>query len=184
LEHQDVPFERLVELLAPDRSMSRHPLFQVMLAVQNLGRAHLELPGLTVAPMHAGSAVAKFDLDVTLGEVFDGDGRPLGLRGAVTGAADLFDPVSVEALAERLVRVLGVVAADARVRVSRVPVLSDAERHQVVAGWNDTAVPVTEATWPVLFAERVASVPGAVAVVCGEEELTFAELDVRASRLA
>ncbi|WP_416986776.1 amino acid adenylation domain-containing protein, partial [Streptomyces sp. T028] len=184
LEHQDVPFERLVELLAPDRSMAQHPLFQVMLTLQNTGLAALDVPGLTVQQMQSGLAVAKFDLEVTLSEVTDEAGRPVGLRGAVIGAADLFDPVSVEALAERLVRVLGVVAADARVRVSGVPVLSDAERHRVVVDWNGTAVVVGDVSWPVLFAERVASVPGAVAVVCGEEELTFAELDVRASRLA
>ncbi|WP_416987052.1 amino acid adenylation domain-containing protein, partial [Streptomyces sp. T028] len=184
LEHQDVPFERLVELLAPDRSMSRHPLFQIMLGVQNLGQTTLELPGLQAASMPAGPAPVKFDLDVTVGETFDGDGRPLGLRGSVTGAADLFDAETVESLTERLVRVLEVVAADAQVRVSRVPVLSDAERHQVVVDWNDTAVPLTDTTWPTLFAQRVTDDPGAVAVICGDEQVTYAELDERASRLA
>ncbi|MFD3590996.1 amino acid adenylation domain-containing protein, partial [Streptomyces sp. NPDC058683] len=184
LEHQDVPFERLVELLAPDRSMSRHPLFQVMLTVQNLDRTALEMAGLQVAPMPAGPAPAKFDLDVAVGEVVDGLGRPLGLRGSVTGAADLFDAETVASLTGRLVRVLEAVAADADVRVSQVPVLSDAERHQVVAGWNDTAVPVAEATWPVLFAQRLDEDPGAVAVVCGDEQLTYAEVNERATRLA
>ncbi|WP_406443876.1 non-ribosomal peptide synthase/polyketide synthase [Streptomyces sp. NBC_00631] len=184
VEHQDVPFERLVELLAPDRSLSRHPLFQVMLTVQNLGQASLELPGLQVAPMAAGPAPAKFDLDVTVSEVVDDEGRQLGLRGSVTGAADLFDAETVTLLTERLARVLEAVATDVQVRVSRVPVLSAAERQQVVTDWNDTAVPVAEVTWPVLFAQRVAADPGAVAVICGDEQLTYAEIDERASRLA
>ncbi|MFF8783300.1 condensation domain-containing protein, partial [Streptomyces sp. NPDC015140] len=106
LEHQEVPFERLVEVLAPDRSLARHPLFQVMLAVQNLGQAKLDLPGLRVAPASVGQGAAKFDLDVSLGEVVDGEGRPGGLRGSVTGSVDLFDVGTVERVGRWLVRVL------------------------------------------------------------------------------
>ncbi|MZE69917.1 non-ribosomal peptide synthetase, partial [Streptomyces sp. SID5789] len=184
LEHQEVPFERLVEVLAPDRSLARHPLFQVMLTLQNQGQARLDLPGLRVAPVSGGLGVAKFDLDVSLGELVDGEGRPVGLRGSVTGAADLFDAGTVNAVAERLVKVLSLVAADPQTRVGQVQVLSEAERHQVVTGWNDTAGPVPDATWVELFAEQVVRDPGAVAVVCGEVELSYGELDERASRLA
>ncbi|MFF8683593.1 amino acid adenylation domain-containing protein, partial [Streptomyces sp. NPDC015237] len=184
LEHQEVPFERLVEVLAPDRSLARHPLFQVMLTLQNQGQARLDLPGLRVAPVSGGLGIAKFDLDVSLGEVTDGEGRPVGLRGSVTGAADLFDAGTVDAVAERLVKVLSLVAADPRARVGQVQVLSEAERRQVVTDWNDTAQPVPDVTWVELFAERVERDPGAVAVVCGEVELSYGELDERASRLA
>ncbi|MEW1780527.1 amino acid adenylation domain-containing protein, partial [Streptomyces sp. NPDC086777] len=159
LDHQDVPFERLVEILAPDRSMSRHPLFQVMLTVQNLGRAHLELPGLAATPMPAGPGAAKFDLDVTLSEVSADDGRPLGLRGSLTGSADLFDPASVQAFAQRYARVLSAVAADPDARVGQVGVLSRSEREQLVVGWNDTGVAVADVSWPVLFGEWVAAAP-------------------------
>ncbi|MFD4263997.1 amino acid adenylation domain-containing protein, partial [Streptomyces sp. NPDC058534] len=184
LEHQEVPFERLVEVLAPDRSLARHPLFQVMLTLQNQGQARLDLPGLRVAPVTGGLGVAKFDLDVSLGETVAGEGRPGGLRGSVTGAADLFDAGTVDAVAERLVKVLTLVAADSQARVGQVQVLSEAERHQVVAGWNDTTEPVPDVTWVELFADRVVRDPSAVAVVCGEVELSYGELDERTSRLA
>ncbi|WP_406443872.1 non-ribosomal peptide synthetase [Streptomyces sp. NBC_00631] len=190
LEHQDVPFERLVESLAPDRSLSRHPLFQVMLSVQHLGQATMKLPGLRAEGMLNADGTAtqglpsRFDLEVTLSEVTDGVGRPVGLRGSVIGSADLFDVDSVGLFAERLVRVLSVVAADPLVRVGGVEVLSEVERGRVVVGWNDTGVAVPDVTWPVLFAGRVAVDPGGVAVVCGDEEVSFAELDERASRFA
>ncbi|MGX1848694.1 amino acid adenylation domain-containing protein, partial [Streptomyces sp. NPDC055335] len=184
LEHQEVPFERLVEVLAPDRSLARHPLFQVMLTLQNQGQARLDLPDLRVAPVSGGLRVAKFDLDVSLGEVTDGEGRPVGLWGSVTGAADLFDAGTVDAVAERLVKVLSLVAADPRARVGQVQVLSEAERHQVVTDWNDTAVPKPETTLLALFGDQVLRDPSAVAVVYGDERFSYGELDERAHRLA
>ncbi|MFD6413920.1 amino acid adenylation domain-containing protein, partial [Nocardia asteroides] len=184
LEHQEVPFERLVEVLAPDRSLARHPLFQVMLAVQNLGQAKLDLPGLRVSPASVGQGAAKFDLDVSLSEVVDGEGRPGGLRGSVTGSVDLFDVGTVERVGRWLVRVLSLVAADPRVRVGRVEVLSEAERYEVVAGWNAAVEPVPEVSWVELFGRQVVRDRGAVAVVCGGESLTYGELDERSGRLA
>ncbi|MFI7352300.1 amino acid adenylation domain-containing protein, partial [Streptomyces sp. NPDC049936] len=184
LEHQEVPFERLVEVLAPDRSLARHPLFQVMLTLQNLGQARLDLPDLRVAPVSGGPRVAKFDLDVSLGEVTDGGGRPVGLRGSVTGAADLFDAGTVDAVAERLVKVLSLVAADPQARVGQVQVLSEAERHQVVTDWNDTGVPKPETTWLSLFEDQVLRDPSAVAVVDENERVSYGELNERAHRLA
>ncbi|MFG2548302.1 condensation domain-containing protein, partial [Streptomyces sp. NPDC048594] len=125
LEHQDVPFERLVEVLAPDRSLARHPLFQVMLTLQNNAEPSIELGGVRAVPVPFGQVASRFDMNLTLRETTI-EGRPGGLRGSVTGSVDLFDGVSVEVFAERLVRVLSAVAGD--VRLSEVEVLSEGER--------------------------------------------------------
>src|ERR1039458_8370096 len=99
--------------------------------------ALVQLAGLEAGGLPAGPLPAKFDLDISLGEVLDGQGHPAGLRGVVVVAADLFDPVTAQALARRLERVLEGVAADPAVALSAVEVLSARERVQLVAGWND-----------------------------------------------
>ncbi|MEU1290557.1 amino acid adenylation domain-containing protein [Kitasatospora sp. NPDC005856] len=186
--HQDVPFELLVEELAPARSLARHPLFQTMLTVQNTARATASLPGLrsrgVAADLPVGMSTAKFDLDVSVGEALDAEGRPAGLRGALNGAADLFDRASVERLAERWVRVLTAVAADPRLPLSAVDVLGGGERQRLLTEWNDTATDVSAGTLPELFEAQVARTPQAVAVAGDGVELSYAELDGRASRLA
>ncbi|MFC9133180.1 amino acid adenylation domain-containing protein [Streptomyces sp. NPDC057099] len=204
--HPDVPFERLVEELAPTRSMARHPLFQVMLLLQNTAGAALDLPGVragrgaaatsdtagTVSSevddpadaASAGTAVVKFDLDVNVVETFDADGAPAGLRGGVIGASDLFDPSSVARIAERLVRVLSVLAADPGARLGAVDVLDDDERRRVLTGWNDTEAEIPHATVATLFEAQVARTPDRTALTFGDVELGYAELDARANRLA
>ncbi|MFB7732758.1 amino acid adenylation domain-containing protein, partial [Streptomyces sp. NPDC056127] len=184
LDHQDVPFERLVELLAADRSLARHPMFQVMLSVRNTGQATLQLAGLRAQMMIDHELPSRFDLDVSLGEVVDGEGRPGGLRGSLTGSADLFDADTVERIGRWLVRVLTGAVTTPQMRLGQVQVLSEAERLQVVEGWNDTGVSVPDVTWVELFAEQVARTPDAPAVVGEEETLTYGELDERSSRLA
>ena len=91
LEHQDVPFERLVEILAPPRAAGRHPLFQVILTVQNNAPAVLDLPGLRAEPFATGDPAARFDLDLSMTESFDERGAPAGITGRLTGAVDLFE---------------------------------------------------------------------------------------------
>ncbi|MDX5565169.1 amino acid adenylation domain-containing protein [Streptomyces sp. ID05-04B] len=200
LAHQDVPFERLVEELAPARSMARHPLFQVVLTKQNTVDAVLELPGMQsgTAPADPGSSesepgkpdptahesAAKFDLDVIVGEEFDADGRPVGVRGTVTVSADLFEPVWAGRIAGAWVRVLDAVTCDPGIAVASVDVIEAAEREQVLTGWNATAVEVAGSSVVELFEAWVARAPDAVAIVADGERLTFAELDARANRLA
>jgi non-ribosomal peptide synthetase component F len=140
LAHQDVPFDKLVEVLAPARAAGRHPLHQVVLAVQNAGRPVLDLPGVAPGPVPGGGGAqlvaARVDLDVDLGEVFDEQGRPAGLRGMVVAAADLFDRSTAEQFAGRFVRVLATVAADPRIRVSAVKIMDPAERRRALTGWT------------------------------------------------
>ena len=183
LDHQDVPFERLVELLAPERSLARHPLFQVLLTVQNNAPAVLDLPGVRAAGMSASDWVtARYDLEISVAEDLD-EGRPGGLRGSVIVAADLFDAAAADIFAQQLVQVLEAVAADPGTPLAAIDVLGPDERRQVLHEWNDTAAAVPPATVPALLAEQVARVPDAVAVTCGDGCLSYAELDRRASRL-
>ncbi|MEU2340117.1 amino acid adenylation domain-containing protein, partial [Streptomyces sp. NPDC013172] len=183
-EHQDVPFERLVEELAPARSLSRHPLFQVMLTGQNNAQAILDLPGVSAHGFDSDVQAARFDLDVSVGELFDAVGAPVGLRGVVTGSADLFDPETVAVIVGRLVRVLEAVVADPELRISGVDVLDAGERRRVLVEWNDTDVVVSGELVPDLIAAQAARVPDSRAVVCEGVEVSYAELEARANRLA
>ncbi|MDN3353571.1 non-ribosomal peptide synthetase, partial [Actinomadura sp. DC4] len=182
--HQDVPFERLVEELAPARSLARHPLFQVVLTMQDTAAAVLELPGLVGERVLSARPAAKFDLDVMVGEEFDGAGGPAGVRGAVTVAADLFDERTAGRIAGGLVRVLSALAEDPSARVESVEILDAAERDRLLVEWNDTAAEVPSASVAELFSAQAARTPDAVALVAGETRLSYAELDVRANRLA
>ncbi|WP_420894496.1 non-ribosomal peptide synthetase [Streptomyces cinnamoneus] len=184
LAHQDVPFEKLVEALAPSRLPARHPLFQVALSLLDVGPA-VELPGLRSDALSIGRPGAKFDLEVMIGEVFDAEGAPAGLRGGLTVSADLFDMGAAERFASWFVRVLTAVSADPGVRVSEVEVLSSAERGVLLGGWGGGGVvSVPDVSVPELFGVWVGRAPGAVAVVCGDVSLMYGELGDRVSRLA
>ncbi len=181
LDHQDVPFERLVEDLAPDRSLARHPLTQVSLVLQNQAPAGLELAGLNAVPLPASLRTARFDLVLVAAETFDGEHRPAGMTGTVTVAADLFDPDAAGALAARLTRVLAAVAAEPGVRVHRVDILDPAERDFLAAQRGEDAGPGR--TLPELVAAQTARTPDTVAVASAGECLSYAELSSQASRL-
>ncbi|MEU9453923.1 amino acid adenylation domain-containing protein [Streptomyces sp. NPDC048277] len=183
-DHQDLPFEYLVEVLNPARTTSHHPLFQVMLVLQNNVAPDWRLPGLTAAHETVPTHTAKFDLTFELTERFDAAGRPDGLRGEVEYATDLFDRATAADFAERLLRVLEAVADDPRRSLASIDVLGERERERILRDWNDTAVGLPDATYPDLLAEQVARTPDAVALVHEDTELTFAELDRRSSRIA
>ncbi|WP_143650453.1 condensation domain-containing protein, partial [Streptomyces tricolor] len=179
--HQDVPFERLVEIVNPTRSLAHHPLFQVMLVLQNATQGDFAMDGLRVTEdedVHAG--IAKVDLAVSLGERFDAQGAPRGLTGVVEFATDLFDRETAVTLGERLERLLrSVVAAPSR-PLSTLEVLSADER-RLLREWNDTARPVSGATLPELFEAQVVRTPRAVAVEHGTDTLTYEQLNARAN---
>ncbi len=182
--HQDLPFERLVEVLNPERSLSRHPLFQVMLALQNNAPAGVEVPGLSTVFESAATGSAKFDLFVSLSERRDAGGAAAGLEGIIEYATDLFDRGTIETLAQRLTRLLAAAVARPEQPIGKLDILSAAERHTILRLWNDTARPIASATLPDLFAAQAARTPGADAVVFEDQALTYAQLDARANQLA
>ena len=144
--HQELPFERLVEVLNPARSLSRHPLFQVMLVLQNNAELKLELAGLEARFEAVATASAKFDLSLSLAERRGSDGSPAGIEGALEYASDLFDRASVEAIAGRLVRLLEGAVADPDRAIGKLDILGAGERHTILREWNATAraIPVRD----------------------------------------
>ncbi|MGW2618051.1 amino acid adenylation domain-containing protein [Streptomyces sp. NPDC001500] len=182
--HQDVPFERLVEVLNPARSLAHHPLFQVMLTFANTAGGDFDMAGLDVVREQVGADTAKLDLSFFLAEEHTEDGRPDGLHGAIQYATDLFEVETVQAMADRLVRLLTAAATDPGLPVGDLPVLSEEERDSVLVGWNGPGHDVPRTTVPELFAAQAARTPEAVAVVCGDDRVTYAELADRVERLA
>ncbi|MEV5142821.1 condensation domain-containing protein, partial [Streptomyces syringium] len=182
--HQDVPFERLVDDLNPVRSLARHPLFQIMLSMQNTPAATMRLGDVSAAPLPVDIDTAKFDLSFQLGEVFSADGSPAGIEGGLEFATDLFDRVTVEQLAGRLERLLTAVAAEPDLVPARFDLLAPGERERILTEWNPTGYMPSVATLPDLFEAQAARTPDAVAVVQGEESVPYARLNARANRLA
>jgi len=176
--HQDLPFERLVSELHPERNTAVNPLFQVMFVLQNAPLPGLALPGLTVEPLLFERRTARFDLTLFLWE------DASGLAGAFEYSADVFDAPTVRRLAAALRRLLEAVVANPDERVSRVPLLDPLERQRLVDEGAGPALPAPALSLPELFWDQVRRTPDAVAVVDGRVSLTFAELDRRARRLA
>ncbi|MEU6571739.1 amino acid adenylation domain-containing protein [Streptomyces parvulus] len=176
-DNQDMPFERLVELLGPERATSYQPLFQTMLAWQFVW-PRIEMPGLRATPVAADTGSAKFDLFFNVVPQADG-----GAYGRLEYAAQLFDHTTAQAIVDRFLRVLRQVVADPGAPLAAVDVRSDAERDQL-ARLNDTAAPVPASTVPELVAAQAARTPDATAVVSAGTALTYRELEDRAGRLA
>ncbi|MET7458583.1 condensation domain-containing protein, partial [Streptomyces sp. NPDC005574] len=181
--HQDVPFDQLVEQLAPDRSASQHPLFQVML-VLNPAIPMPSLPGLDcqIRLLHLNST--QFDLTVNLTESRSADGRPAGMTGAIVYARDLFEQDTVQTLVEQFLRVLETVVSRPETRIGQFDLLPAAVRKRILVDWNATAEELPAATLPDLFATQVARTPAALALIADGVEVTYAELDAMSDRLA
>ena len=194
-EHQDVPFELLVDRLNPTRSLTHHPLIQVMLAWQNFAgqesgqeNAGPALGDLQVTPLPVETHTARMDLMFTLGEGWNEAGEPVGIGGAVEFRTDVFDAASIEALIDRLGRVLVAMTTDAQRPLSSLDLL-DAGEHARLDEIGNRAVltqpaPTTPVSIPALFAAQVARAPEAVAVTCGGRSMTYRELDEASNRLA
>ena len=178
-EHQEVPFERLVGELQPERSLSHAPLFQVMFSLQNAEKSPDELPGVRMEGGEAELHTAKFDLSLAL--TLD----TYGLRASAVYSTDLFERSTALRMLGHYRRVLERVLADPDARLSELDLLGDGERRLVLEEWNRTEAGVPAGLCVHrLFEAQAARTPGAVAVVAGGERLTYAELNARANRLA
>jgi amino acid adenylation domain-containing protein len=187
--HQDLPFERLVEILNPPRSLARHPLFQVMLVLQNTDSATTantgQFPGLTVTPSTAETAISKFDLLFSLrerqalGATFGG-----GMSAVLEFSTDLFDEDGVQLLARRFVRMLDAVASTPEMRIGQAALLEADERNRVLSEWNGTARDTADVDLVELFQAQAARAPEAMALLFDGTSLSYAELDARSDHLA
>ncbi|WSD00378.1 amino acid adenylation domain-containing protein [Streptosporangium sp. NBC_01755] len=177
--HQDVPFERLVDVLNPARSRSRHPLFQVMMVLQNNAAARIELAGLDAGVDPLRPSVTDFDLNFDFTEHGDGS---IGVL--VTYATDLFDRPTVQRMSEQLVRVLDSMAFDADAPLSAIDVLGQEERRRLLVEWNPPAVEGGFAGVVERVRERAVAAPDGVAVTDDAGSVSYRELVARANAVA
>ncbi len=179
LAHQDLPFEKLVEELSPERSLAHSPIFQAMLAVQTASQ-EASLPGLRLRRLDVDPGISKFDLSLDLAQEVEG-----GFSGWLEYDCDLFEAATAQRLAGQLVRILEAVAGRPELRLSELPLLSPAERQALLADWSRTPGEYrTAGTVLDLFAEQARKTPDRPAVVSPRESLTFRELEERSRRLA
>ena len=180
-DNLDVPFDRVVEVLNPERSTAYHPLFQVMLTWHDkeIAWPRLELGQVKVAPQPVTTGTSKFDLFVNLYELPDG-----GATCTVEYATDLFDASTIETMAARFVRVLDAVAADPAIPVGAVSLLSPQERLDLTSRTCGPSMAIPRLCVPDIIARQAGRSPDAVAVTSGDESLTYRDLDARASRVA
>jgi amino acid adenylation domain-containing protein len=176
--HQELPFERLVEELAPVRSLSHSPLFQVMFVLQNAPKQTLELSALGLEPMEVDNGTSKFDLTLFMNEEDE------GLSGQLEYNTDLFEAETVRRMLGHFEVLLEGIAADPARRLSELPLLPEAERRQLLVDWNRTEADYPRACLHELFERQAARTPGAVALIDEGERLTYAELNARANQLA
>ena len=177
--HQELPFEKLVEELGPQRDLTHAPLFRVMFVLQSTPRSQRRLPGLRLRQIEIDKGMAKFDLTMKLAE------DASGLRGVISYDADLFDAATVEAMARHYQVLLESIAADPSRRVSQLPLVTAGERELVVVEWNQTArdYPRNRCVHQ-LVEDQAARRPNAPAVILGDRQLTYGALNTRANQLA
>jgi len=177
-EHQDVPFEKLVEDLRPDRNAGRNPLFQVSFVLQNATRSKLELSGVTLEPLEIHSGTTKFDLSLSILEGVD------GLKATWEYDTELFDSARMSRMVDHFQILLEGIVADPAARLSELPLLTAAEHQQILVEWNQTLTVSESRCIHEMFEQQVERTPEAVAVVFEDTQLTYRELNCRANRLA
>ncbi|MHA7629651.1 non-ribosomal peptide synthase/polyketide synthase [Corallococcus sp. M7] len=178
-EHQHLPFEKLVEAVQPARDLSRSPLFQAMFVLQNTPTEALRLPGLSFQALPLEAHFAKFDLSLALQEV------QTGLVGTLEYATDLFDAATIQRMAGHFGVLLEAIAKKPDTRLGDLPLLTDAERRQLLVEWNpEAALAIRESSIPAMVEAQVRRTPDALAVITPERQLTYRELDAKANQLA
>ncbi|WP_266167852.1 non-ribosomal peptide synthetase [Dyella subtropica] len=192
--HQDVPFERIVDLVKPTRTQAQHPLFQIALLLDNSvldnnardssAGTSPTFPGLDVSWRYADSDSAKYDLLFQFVEETDGAGAPAGLTGGLEYATDLYDPATAQRFVDHLQRLIAFVAEHPGRPIGEADLLAADERQQLLVDRNATAHPLSLAPLPELFSAQAARTPDAIAAVAGTHTLSYRELDRRANQLA
>ncbi|MDP9120741.1 MAG: amino acid adenylation domain-containing protein, partial [Acidobacteriota bacterium] len=178
-QHQDLPFEKLVEDLEPERSLGRSPLFQAMLLLQNNSSERLEMPGVELRALAVPGGTANFDLTLALQET------DKGLEAALEYSTDLFDSATMVRLLGQLDRLLRAAADSPETLLSQLPLLGEGERFQILVEWNDAGPEDHRDTLlheP--FLAQAALTPDRVALISGDEQLSYRELREEATRLA
>ncbi|MCA1993235.1 MAG: amino acid adenylation domain-containing protein, partial [Coleofasciculus sp. S288] len=175
--HQDLPFEKLVEELHPERNLSHHPLFQVVFSLQNTPIKALELPGLSLSRLDFDNPSAKFDLEFHLWE------SPDGLRGQVIYCTDLFDEATITRMLGHFQVLLEGIVANPEQRLCELPILTKAEQHQLLVEFNQNQSQI-EQCFHQLFEAQVEKTPDAIAVVFEDKQLTYRQLNNRSNQLA
>ncbi|MFD9722190.1 condensation domain-containing protein, partial [Streptomyces sp. NPDC059076] len=182
LDHTDLPFDSVVEALNPERSLTRHPLFQTMVAYEGGGPDLTRLFGTEATEHPLRSGAAKFDLDILFRRVRTNSGADAMTCG-VRFATDLFDRSTVEGLADRLLRLLGQAVADPGQKIADFELISTAEQ-ALLAEWNTTEHPIPPGTVLDVLAEQITATPDETAIVAGTTRMTFAELGTASDQLA
>ncbi|MBD1832152.1 amino acid adenylation domain-containing protein [Cyanobacteria bacterium FACHB-472] len=188
--HQDLPFEKLVEELHPERNLNQNPLFQVVFALQNAPMSALELPDLTLSPLQfVDTETTRFDLEFHLWEQKENNGLGVdsseGISGFVVYSTDLFDAATINRMLEHFQILLEGIVANPEQRVSEVPILSEAELYQLLVEWNNTEVDYPKNLCVhQLFEAQIEQNKDAIALVFEDKQLTYQELNVRSNKLA
>ncbi|MDX3691326.1 amino acid adenylation domain-containing protein [Streptomyces europaeiscabiei] len=183
LAHQDVPFEAVVEAINPVRSSARHPLFQTMLIFEDVNGDRFEAPAIADRVTPLSTDTAKFDLLFNLAEHVDSEGEHGGVAGTVEFATSLFDRSTVEAMVERLERLLRAMVSGPDQRITTIDLISPRER-ELLSEWNETTMPLPTASPAAQIEQRAADAPDSLAIADHSTSLTYAQMNERANRLA
>jgi amino acid adenylation domain-containing protein len=188
--HQDLPFEKLVEELHPERHLNQNPLFQVVFALQNAPMEALELPGVILSPLQfVDTGTTRFDLEFHLWERKQNNGVGVdsseGISGFVVYSTDLFDAATITRMLGHFQTLLEGIVANPEQQLADLPILSEAERHQLLGEWNTTQTdyPKTQCIHQ-LFEAQVEQTPDAIALVFEDKHITYRELNNRSNKLA